>query len=166
SGGVDGRFVTPGTNKPAEASSGYASPFNKAVIVVKASDLGLNPGDTIGGFVSGVSQSTDPANIGAGATALYDQMPDSLAFTGSYTVQSNQACSPEGPPVAMLQATPNTGCTPLSVTFDGSQSYDPDGDAIASYQFDFGDGTAPAKQSSPPTTHAYSSAGIRPATPQ
>src|SRR5439155_24537805 len=60
SGGVDGRFVTPGSTKPAEASSSYASPFNKVVIVVKANDLGLSPGDTISGFVSGVSQSTDP----------------------------------------------------------------------------------------------------------
>src|SRR6266480_2766046 len=54
SGGVDGRFVTAGSEKPAEPSSGYATPFNKVVIVVKASDLGLNPGDTIAGFVSGV----------------------------------------------------------------------------------------------------------------
>ncbi len=159
SGGVDGRFVTPGTQIPAEASSSYASPFDRIVIVAKASDLGLKPGDAISGFVSGVSQSTDPANIGAGATALYDQMPDSLAFTGSYTVRSNQLCSPEGPPVAVLQAVPNTGCAPLSVSFDGSQSYDPDGDAVTSYKFSFGDGTPAVTQSSPATTHTYSSAG-------
>ena len=166
SGGIDGRFVTPGTTRPAETSSSYAKPFNKVVIVVKASDLGLSPGYTISGFVSGVSQSSDPANIGAGATALYDQMPDSLAFTGTYTVQSNQLCSPEGPPVAALQATPNVGCAPLSVTFDGSLSYDPDGDAITSYTFDFGDGTAPVTQSSPTTIHTYSSGGSYSATLQ
>src|SRR5439155_11881801 len=72
SGGVDGRFVSPCSQMPAEASSSYVSPFDKVVIVVKASDLGLNPSDAISGFVSGVSQSSDPANIGAGATALYD----------------------------------------------------------------------------------------------
>ena len=95
SGGVDGRFVTPGTQKPAEASSSYASPFNKVVIVVKASDLGLSPGDTILGFLSAVSQSTDPgATVGAGATALYDQMPDSLSFTAAYTVVPNNTCFP------------------------------------------------------------------------
>jgi hypothetical protein len=159
SGGVDGRFVTAGSQKPAEPSSSYAEPFDRVVIVVKASDLGLNPGDTIIGFVSGVSQSSDPANIGAGLTALYDQMPDSLAFTGSYTVQSNQLCSPEGPPIAALQAIPNVGCAPLSVSFDGSQSYDPDGDAIASYTFSFGDGSAAVTQASPTATHTYSAAG-------
>src|SRR6059058_3296820 len=95
SGGVDGRFVTPGSTKPAEASSSYAAPFNKVVIVVKASDLGLSPGDTISGFVSGVSQSTDPGNnVGAAATALYDQMPDSLAFTGTYNVIDNNTTCP------------------------------------------------------------------------
>jgi hypothetical protein len=95
SGGVDGRFVTPGSQKPAEASSSYASPFNKVVIVVKASDLGLAPGDTISGFLSAVSQSTDPgATVGAGATALYDQMPDSLSFTAAYTLVPTNTCFP------------------------------------------------------------------------
>ncbi|HET9793918.1 MAG TPA: PKD domain-containing protein [Thermoanaerobaculia bacterium] len=159
SGGVDGRFVTPGTQKPLEAESAYVSPFDRVILVVKASDLGLAPGDTIAGFVAGVSQSSDPANIGVGLTGLYDQMPDSLAFTGSYTVQSNQLCSPEGPPVAILQANPNVGCAPLTVSLDGSQSYDPDGDAIASWEFDFGDGTAPVMQPSPVVTHAYGAAG-------
>src|SRR5438094_7019034 len=95
-GGIDGRFVTPGTTRAAETSSSYASPFNKVVIVVKASDLGLNPSDAISGFVSGVSQSSDPANIGAGATALYDQMPDSLSFAGSYIVNDNSVCAAAG----------------------------------------------------------------------
>jgi hypothetical protein len=159
SGGVDGRFVTPGSKKPAEAGSSYAAPFNKVVIVVKASDLGLGPGDAISGFVAGVSQSSDPANIGAGATALYDQMPDSLSFTNSYTVQDNQVCRPQNPPVAVLQATPNTGCAPLAVSLDGSQSYDPDADRIASYTFDFGEGTAAVTQATPAVGHTYSSAG-------
>jgi hypothetical protein len=69
SGGVDGRFVTAGSQRPAEPSSGYAPPYNKVIIVVKASDLGLSPGDTISGFVAGVSQTA------AGLlTELYDQM--------------------------------------------------------------------------------------------
>src|SRR5437667_356833 len=51
SGGTDGRFVD-SVIGPAEADSSYASPFTKVVIVVKASDLGLNPGDTIAGFLS------------------------------------------------------------------------------------------------------------------
>lgn len=155
SGVVDGRFATPGSQLPAEADSSYVTPFNRVVIVVKASDLGLNPGDTIAGFVAGVSQSSDAANIGTGITGLYDQMPDSLGFTGSYTVRSNQLCSPEGPPIAVLQVLPNVGCAPLSVALDGSQSYDPDGDPITAWTFQFGDGSAPVTQNSPTTTHTY-----------
>ena len=161
-GGVDGRFVTPGSQKPAEASSNYISPFNKVVIVVKASDLGLNPGDTISGFVSGVSQSTDPGSlVGAGATALYDDMPDGLAYTGSYTVDNNQVCRPNTPPIAVLTATPMSGTTPLDVLLDGSGSHDPDTapppDTIASYTFDFGDGSPAVTQAAPNSTihHTY-----------
>ena len=158
SGGVDGRFVTAGSQKPAEASSGYAPPFNKVVIVVKASDLGLNPGDTISGFVSGVSQTA-----GGVITGLYDQMPDSLAFTGSYTVNSNQFCRPNAAPTAVLTATPTSGNAPLAVNFDGSGSFDPDTapppDTIASYTFSFGDGSAAATQSTPTISHTYNAAG-------
>jgi len=158
SGGVDGRFVTAGSTKPAEASSGYASPFNKVVIVVKASDLGLNAGDTISGFVSGVSQTA-----GGVITGLYDQMPDSLAFTGSYTVNSNQVCRPNNPPTAVLTATPTSGKAPLTVKFDGSGSFDPDTapppDTIASYTFNFGDGSIAVTQSTPTISHIYQKAG-------
>jgi hypothetical protein len=164
SGGVDGRFVTPGSQVAADPSSNYMAPFNKVVIVVKASDLGLSPGDTITGFVSGVSMSTDPTQqVGAGATALFDQMPNSLTFTGSYTVQNNSVCAPNTAPVAILSANPLSGDPPLVVTFSPSGT-DPDsGDTIASYTIDFGDGSAPATQncssSCPQIQHTYQSNG-------
>src|SRR5437762_10113920 len=162
SGGVDGRFVTAGSQKPAEPSSGYAPPFNEVVIVVKASDLGLNPGDAISGFVSGVSQTA-----GGVITGLYDQMPDSLNFTGSYTVNNNQFCRPNAAPTAVLTATPTSGNAPLTVSFDGSGSHDPDTapppDTIASYTFNFGDGSAAVTQSTPTISHIYNAAGNYPA---
>jgi len=166
SGGVDGRFVTAGSQLPAEPSSGYAPPFNKVVIVVKASDLGLNPGDTIAGFVSGVSQTA-----GGVVTGLWDQMPDSLAFTGSYTVNSNAFCQPNNPPTAVLTANPTSGPPPLTVNFDGSGSTDPDaGDSIASYTFTFGDGSAATCPGNAACTgtgkvsHTYTKAGTYGAT--
>src|SRR5436309_654630 len=163
SGGVDGRFVKAGSQVPADPSSGYTAPFNKVVIVVKASDLGLNPGDTISGFVSGVSQTA-----GGVITGLYDQMPDSLAFTGSYTVNSNQLCRPNAAPTAVLTATPTSGTAPLAVKFNGSGSYDPDTapppDTIASSTFNIGDRTPVVPHTTPIISHTYSASGIYPAT--
>jgi uncharacterized repeat protein (TIGR01451 family) len=164
-GGVDGRFVTAGSQKPAEPTSNYITPFNQVVIVVKASDLGLNPGDTISGFVSGVSQTTNPVT-GPAVTELYDDMPDGLGYTGSYTVDNNQVCRPNAPPVAVLTANPLTGTAPLLVHFDASGSYDPDTapppDTITNYHFDFGDGSA-VDQSTPTIDHTYNAGGDYPA---
>src|SRR5437870_8034706 len=90
-------------------------------------------------------------------------MPDSLAFTGSYTVNDNQFCRPNTAPTAVLTATPTSGTTPLTVNFDGSGSYDPDTapppDTIASYTFNFGDGSAAVTQSTPTISHTYNAAG-------
>ena len=87
-GTVDGRFVVAGSEIPAEPGSNYDAPNGKIVIIVKASDLGLSPGDIIAGFVSGAAQ-----GVVVGAT-LHDQMPESLAYTGNYTVVTNTTCSP------------------------------------------------------------------------
>ena len=90
SGGVDGRFVTAGSEIPADPGSNYAAPYTHVSIVVKASDLGLKIGDSIAGFVSAVSQTT-----GGIATALLDQMPDSLSYTTPYQVRYNGLCAPD-----------------------------------------------------------------------
>jgi hypothetical protein len=58
------------------------------------------------------------------------------------------------PPVAALSLTPSDGVAPLTVTADASGSRDRDG-GIASYRFDFGDGTIVGPQSSPLADHLY-----------
>lgn len=57
-------------------------------------------------------------------------------------------------PTAALAATPLAGRAPLTVTLDGSASSDPDG-TVASYRFDFSDGTSLGPQASPAGTHVF-----------
>ncbi|MFL5959387.1 MAG: PKD domain-containing protein [Gaiellaceae bacterium] len=158
SGGVDGRFVVPGSEKPADPSSFYDPATGTIVIVVAAADVGLQAGDTVTGFnAASVQAASTP--VGGGAATL-DEMPDGLGYQGSYSVQSNGSCAPDTVPTAALTASPTSGKVPLNVTFDGSGSSDPDaGDSVASYTFDFGDGSAPLTQSTPTATHTYTNAG-------
>jgi hypothetical protein len=159
SGGVDGRFVADGSAKAADPVSSYDAANGTIVIVVPIADLGLQAGDTITGFNAASAQEASTP-VGGGAEAI-DSMPDSLGYTGTFDVQANSACGGgETAPTAALAATPTSGNAPLQVSFDGSRSTDADqGGTIASYRFDFGDGSAPVTQSAPAVSHTYDSAG-------
>jgi PKD repeat protein len=64
---------------------------------------------------------------------------------------------PNSPPVAVINATPQTGTAPLLVTFDGTGSHDPDqGDFVLGYDWMFGDG---AVASSNIVAHTYNNPG-------
>ncbi len=81
-------------------------------------------------------------NIGLVGTST----PKSISVNSTGTNQS---------PVAKMTATPSTGVAPLTVAFSGSQSTDSDG-TIASYAWDFGDGSAGSGVSA---SHVYATAG-------
>ena len=59
------------------------------------------------------------------------------------------------PPAAVINATPTSGLAPLAVSFNGSSSSDADG-TIASYSWDFGDGSSATGVT---TSHTYNTAG-------
>jgi len=63
--------------------------------------------------------------------------------------------TPNTPPTASFTATPNTGQVPLTVTFDGSASSDPDGTIVA-YSWNFGDNSS---GSGVTASHTYTAAG-------
>ena len=44
------------------------------------------------GFIAGSAQTTDPGGVGAGATEVYDGMPNSLSFMSGYTVGNSFDC--------------------------------------------------------------------------
>ena len=86
-----------------------------------------------------------------------------ITANGSYTLVGNAACfcTVDQPPVASMTATPTEGAVPLAVSFNATGSSDPDvgaGDGIATYTFNFGDGSAPVTQGSPTISHTYTTA--------
>lgn len=95
--------------------------------------------------------------IGGGGTGLITVIDDSTP--SDYTVHTNAFCAPNAAPTARLSATPQSGNPPLEVDFDGSGSSDPDGDTIAEYTFDFGDGSEPVTQASATVSHTYTAPG-------
>jgi len=73
-----------------------------------------------------------------------------LMFPGCSLLTGNR------PPVAIIDALPTRGEAPLSVVFDGSRSFDPNG-LLVHYEWDFGDGT---KAQGPKVSHIYERNGI------
>ena len=65
------------------------------------------------------------------------------------------------PPQARILVVPSAGAPPLTVTADASASVDPDTTPIATYLFDFGDGTQlVGPQAGATAQHTYASTGV------
>ncbi len=120
-----------------------------------------------GGFIPGVTAGYSPdgtllweafsrmATVWAGALPNGD-----VCATGGYdaliTCWNVPGVGGPASPIAVVSATPSSGVAPLTVTFDGSASRDPDGD-VAAWAWSFGDGTFGTGST---TTHVYSAPGI------
>ena len=103
------------------------------------------------------------AGIGAVGSGLRFTQPIDRAPNTGFGQKWAVCLPPNAAPTAALSASPDHGAAPLAVNFTGSGT-DPDtGDTIASYTFDFGDGSAPVTQASPTISHTYSAPGEYPA---
>jgi hypothetical protein len=150
-----GPFVTIDPTGTGNTNPSTFTPDGTITIVVPTSGIGNPaPSQAISGFLIRIT-----ANL-VGVTITPDNMPDSLAPSGSYTLVGNAACAPNAAPTALLTGTPQFGPAPLVVNFSGAGSTDPDvGDTIASYTFSFGDGSPAVTQSSPTISHTYNAPG-------
>ena len=99
--------------------------------------------------LEGTARFDDPAtaNTGLGPRTYDDR--------GAY--EFTPAAS--SPPTAELSVAPAAGIPPLTVTADASGSFAADGQPLASYQFDFGDGTTAGPQPGATVQHTYTSVG-------
>jgi glucose/arabinose dehydrogenase len=86
--------------------------------------------------------------IGPNNDVFYVDMEGGAIHRITYTT-GNQ------PPVARMTATPQSGNAPLTVSFDGGTSSDPEGGAL-SYAWDFGDGY---QATGATATHTYATSG-------
>jgi parallel beta-helix repeat protein len=95
----------------------------------------------------GLARVDDPAtpNTGSGSPNFTDR--------GAFEFQASGSV-----PTAALTVMPSSGTAPLFVTADGSGSTDSDG-TVASYRFDFGDGTVVGPRPGSSATHTYAVAG-------
>jgi PKD repeat protein len=109
-----------------------------------------------GADVEGNPRADDPAtqNTGVGPRPYDDR--------GAYEFQPGLASDA---PIAALTVTPGSGNAPLAVTADASGSTDGDSTPIATYTFDFGDGsTVVGPQAGATAAHTYTAPGAYTAT--
>ncbi|HVF72406.1 MAG TPA: PKD domain-containing protein [Chthoniobacterales bacterium] len=148
---VPGRiFTTLGTLDPASR----VDPDGTITLVLPKSIIG-NP--TPGQAITSVFGSVR-VNGPTGGTneTIYDS-----TGTGSYQLRPGNLCLPNTAPLAVLTADKASGTAPLTVTFNASGSSDPDSiDTIASYTFNFGDGTDDVVQASPVISHTFNEGGL------
>ncbi len=149
---------------PADPASTYSADGTITMVVPRSAIGNPAVGQDLTGFLTRIVG----VDTGGVITLTPDNMPDSLAPTGTYTIVGNDACIPNNPPVAQLIAypfggmpgDPPSGEPPLTIHFDASGSTDPDaGDSVASYTFDFGDGSMPVTQAGATIDHTYTSNG-------
>ncbi|MDP9340566.1 MAG: PKD domain-containing protein [Actinomycetota bacterium] len=79
--------------------------------------------------------------------------------TTAMALRPAQAPPADAAPAAALTVTPASGSVPLPVTADASASTDTDATPIATYTFDFGDGTVVGPQAGATAPHTYQAAG-------
>ncbi|MFL6526763.1 MAG: PKD domain-containing protein, partial [Chthoniobacterales bacterium] len=140
-----------------DAASNANADGTITLVIDKANIGSPKAGQGIVGLLGSVRATAPSAIPGSGGTN--ETIPDSTGG-GSYQLRSANLCLPNTAPVARLTANKDEGDKPLSVTFDGSASSDPDkNDKIATYIFNLGDGSDDIVQATPTLTHNFNKTG-------
>ncbi len=162
--------VTAGPDNPPAASLAVRPASGTAPLAVTADATGSSDTDAtpIASYTFDFGDGTAQVGPQAGATASHTYarfgtfvvtvtVTDTAGLSSSAGTQVTVA---DGPPAAALTVTPSSGTAPLAVTASASGSTDNDGTPIATYRFDFGDGSAPVgPQSGATSSHTYTALG-------
>jgi sialate O-acetylesterase len=168
---------------------GYQIQDNKIIIHFHYADAGLvarhAAGDALQGFGISGNSLTRWANAAIQGNKIVVSHPDIANPTAAWyalTVGEKQWANvfnrdkfpmypwktspsstliPAGTPVPVATASVLTGESPLPVAFDATQSWDPDGGAITTYLWDFGDGTTATGATA---SHTFAARGRFPVT--
>ena len=173
--GMTGTITVTGTDPaPTAAFTAPASVTAGQQVTFDASGSSTSDSDTIQSYTWNFGDGTAPQTTFAPTTT------HAFANTGTWNVtltitDAGSATSapvarsltitpppvtppPDTAPAAHLSVLPKSPLAGQTVAFDGSASIDGDGDAIRSYQWDFGDGVTQTT-ATPETRHAYPRAG-------
>jgi parallel beta-helix repeat protein len=160
------------SNSPPSAALAVTPSSGPAPLAVTADASGsADPDGNIASYAFDFGDGSAPVGPQMGATTTHTY-PSTGAFTVTVTVTDSGGLSStavrqvtvsppaDAPPDPVLAVTPVSGVAPLDVIADGSGSTDADGTPIASYRFDFGDGTpVVGPQAGATAGHTYASAG-------
>jgi glucose/arabinose dehydrogenase len=128
----------------------FADYSRDCIWVMKADASGIPAPGLLESFVAPAANPVDVQISPAGELFYAD-------FDGG-TIRRIQFASANQPPVAVGTANPTSGGAPLTVTFDGSGSSDPDGDPIT-YAWDLDGDGAYDDSTAPQPTHTYTQSG-------
>lgn len=157
---INGTVVYDGT-KQSPLAYASASPIsgNPPLTVQFSSNNSIDPDGYISSYTWSFgdgTNSTEPnpqktyASFGNYTATLTVKDNDNLSDSKSINISVQNKT-----PTAIMTASPLSGNAPLTVNFNGSNSYDPDGN-IYSYEWNFGDGYSGTGTT---TNHSYSAGG-------
>lgn len=140
-----------------DAASKYNADGTITLVLPKSAIGNPQPGQAINGMLGSVRATLPSLLPGTGGTN--ETIPDSTGG-GAYTLRTATLCLPNTAPIARLTADEDEGVKPLPVTFDASASSDADAiDTVASYTFNFGDGSDDVISQTPTVAHTFTQAG-------
>jgi parallel beta-helix repeat protein len=150
-------IVKPDPSTTTTATHGESVEFHGYGIPSEGIIIGKSWRSSIDGFVSSEYTFTK-SNLSVGTHIIYFKVKDSNGWSDE--VSTDLVIEPSSPslnePPVADPGGPYTGYVNVSISFNASGSYDPDGDEIVSYVWNFGDGTNGTGMS---IEHTYNSTG-------